>query len=173
MSTGKNYHLRDVLDGASLSQVLKQLLREASWSQVKQLIANRHIHVNGNLCVDEGRRLKTGDVVKVFDQPLAKPVSAQDVIIRYRDEHLVVVEKPAGVNSLRHAEERNWPAHRKAQQPSLDELVNAALAGNRPPVERAKTPPQFRKGPPPKRRGADPGRSRFDPYIASIATRRV
>jgi 23S rRNA pseudouridine1911/1915/1917 synthase len=129
VSDGRNYHIRDSLDGASLAQALKQLVSGSSWSQAKQLVAKRHVHVNGNLCIDEGRRLKTGDVVKIFDAPRARPLEASDVVIRYRDEHLVVVEKPAGVNSLRHAEERDWPAHRRAMQPSLDELVNASLFG--------------------------------------------
>jgi 23S rRNA pseudouridine1911/1915/1917 synthase len=134
VSDGRNYHIRDTLDGASLAQALKQLVRDLSWTQAKHLIGKRHVHVNGNLCIDEGRRLKTGDVVRIFDESRAKPFEPRDIVIRYRDEHLVVVEKPAGVNSLRHAEERDWPAHRRAMQPSLDELVNGALfAGSAKP----------------------------------------
>jgi ribosome-associated protein YbcJ (S4-like RNA binding protein) len=81
---GRNFHIRYVLDGASLAQALKQLLvrKDASWSHVKQLVARRHVHVNGNLCTDEGRRLRVGDVVKVFEKPLARPIEAGDVVVR-------------------------------------------------------------------------------------------
>jgi 23S rRNA pseudouridine1911/1915/1917 synthase len=50
------------------------------------------------------------------------------VKIRYADQHLVIIEKPAGITTLRHAEERNWSADRKRRQPTLDELVPRALA---------------------------------------------
>src|SRR6185295_2064889 len=80
------------------------------------------------LCLDEGRRLTEKDVVKVWEQPLARPVTASDVRIVFVDEHLVVVDKPAGMTTLRHAEERHWPARRKQLQPTLDEALPLVLA---------------------------------------------
>ena len=124
----KNYHVTPDLAGKSLSQALKRLLAEKSWNEVKRLIAGRHVQVNGNLCLDETRKLTTKDVVKVWEHPLAKPADERDVKIVYLDEHLVVVEKPAGVTTLRHAEERSWPARRKQLQPTLDELLPRVLA---------------------------------------------
>jgi 23S rRNA pseudouridine1911/1915/1917 synthase len=139
-----SFHIRDVLDAASLAQAMKQLLRERSWNEVKKLIAHRHVQVNGNLCTDEGRRLKTGDVLKVFEEPLPKPASAADLFVHHCDSHLLIVDKPAGVNSLRHAEERSWPARRKALQPSLDELLNEWLAKHAQPRRSAKVRPVHR-----------------------------
>lgn len=124
----KNYHVAAELAGKPLSQALKRLLTGKSWNEVKRLIASRHVQINGNLCLDETRKLTTKDVVKVWEHPLAKPADARDVRIVYVDEHLVVVEKPAGVTTLRHAEERNWPARRKQLQPTLDELLPQVLA---------------------------------------------
>ena len=40
-----------------------------SWSAVRRLVENRHVEINGNLCTDQGRRLKAGDVVKVWVEP--------------------------------------------------------------------------------------------------------
>ncbi len=128
MNFERTFHIREPLDGASLSQALIQLLKDKSWSEIKRLLANRHIQVHGNLCCDEGRRLKLGDVVKVFAQPLLKPPEASDLQILFRDEHMLIVEKPAGVTSLRHAEEREISDRRKQTQPTLDELLNARLA---------------------------------------------
>ena len=126
----KNYHITAELAGKSLSQALKRLLDGKSWNEVKRLIASRHVQVNGNLCLDETRKLTTKDVVKVWEHPLAKPADERDVRIVYVDEHLVVVEKPAGVTTLRHAEERSWPARRKQLQPTLDELLPRVLANH-------------------------------------------
>src|SRR6185436_1329411 len=134
----RNYHVRGELVGSTLSGALKKLLAGESWGKVKSLISGRHVQVNGNLCLDEGRRLTEKDVVKVWKQPLARPVTASDVRIVFVDEHLVVVDKPAGMTTLRHAEERHWPARRKQLQPTLDEALPLVLAkklGIRPPAK--------------------------------------
>jgi 23S rRNA pseudouridine1911/1915/1917 synthase len=85
------------------------------------------VQINGNLCVDEGRRLCEGDVVKVWDEPRDAPPSEDEVKILYQDAHLIVVEKPAGITTERHAEERQWPARRKQRQPTIDEIVARIL----------------------------------------------
>lgn len=121
----RNYHIDDRHHGASLSQTLKQLLPGKSWSDVKRLIANRHVQIHGNLCLDEGRRLKSGDVVKVWDEPLGKLPEATDIPIVFRDEHLVIVEKPAGITTQREAREKG---SRDQKQATLDELLNIALS---------------------------------------------
>ena len=124
----RNFHVGDESRSQTLSTALRRFLPDKSWNQVKKLIGGRQVQVNGNLCLDENRKVKAGDVVKVWDHPLAKPADERDVRIRYVDAHLVVIEKPAGVTTLRHAEERHWPARRKQLQPTLDELLPLALA---------------------------------------------
>jgi 23S rRNA pseudouridine1911/1915/1917 synthase len=124
----QTYHLAAEHNGLSLPQALKRLLPEPSWSQIRKLIAGRQVQLNGNLCLDEGRRVQAGDVLKLWDHPLAKPADASDVKIVYLDEHLVVVQKPAGVTTLRHREETDLRERRKQLQPTLDELVVEVLA---------------------------------------------
>ncbi len=124
----RNFHLTAEHDGLALGQALKRLLPEQSWSQVRKLIGCRQVQVNGNLCLDEARPVKSGDVLKLWDHPLAKPADATDVKIVYLDEHLVVVNKPAGVTTLRHREETDLPLRRKQLQPTLDELLVQVLA---------------------------------------------
>jgi len=114
--------------GQTLTAVLRQLRPGESWSQVRRLVRNRHVQVNGNLCLDEGRKLKAGDVIKVWREPLLPLPRAEDLLIRYQDKHLVVVEKPAGVTTLRHAEERNLSRRRRQAQPTLDEMLGQFLA---------------------------------------------
>ena len=134
----RTFHLPAEHDGLSLPQALKQLLADQSWSQIRKLIGGRQVQVNGNLCLDEGRRVKASDVIKLWDHPLAKPAGEADVRITYCDEHLVVVQKPAGMTTLRHSAETDLPQRRKQLQPTLDELLPKALAkhlGIRLPVK--------------------------------------
>lgn len=144
-AAARTFHIRAVLDGQSLASALKRLLPQRSWSEVKRLVASRHVQVNGNLSVDEGRRLKAGDVVKVLEHPKAPPPTEQDVRVRYVDEHLVVVEKPAGVTTLRHVDERDWPRRRKDRMPTLEEMLRRIVG------RRLASAAPARRSAPPKR----------------------
>src|SRR5687767_976688 len=122
------FHLAANVASQPLAAALKRLMPDRSWSQVRKLIAARRVEVNGNLCLDEGRSVKGGDLVKVWEQARAAPVREEDVRLAYVDKHLVVVQKPAGVTTLRHREEGDLPQRRKQLQPTLDELVPRLLA---------------------------------------------
>ena len=123
----KNYHVAREHTGLALVAALRKFLPGEPWSAVRRLVDNRHVQINGNLCVDEGRRLCEGDVVKVWDEPRDAPPAEEDIKIIFQDAHLIVVEKPAGITTERHAEERHWPAQRKQRQPTIDEIVARIL----------------------------------------------
>lgn len=119
------------VDEATAKQTLVAALHTwlaVSWGQARRLIDTRHIHMNGNLCVDAGRRLSAGEVVHVFPHSLAPVPKEIDVKIRFIDEHVVVVEKPSGMTTLRHPEEKFWPSVRRQQQPTLEECLNRIIA---------------------------------------------
>src|SRR5262249_44028988 len=61
-------------------------------------------------------------------RPAPKPHQHDAVNIRYLDEHVVVVEKPSGVATVRHPAERAWPAQRKALHPTLEDLLPPLIA---------------------------------------------
>jgi 23S rRNA pseudouridine1911/1915/1917 synthase len=44
------------------------------------------------------------------------------------DTHIVVIEKPSGVSTVRHPLERDWPAMRKSLSPTLEEIVPKLIA---------------------------------------------
>jgi len=140
------FHVSDEQAQQTLVTLLRQWLPGESWSQVRKLLTGRLIQVNGNLCLDEGRRLKAKDVVRIMEHSQATPPKDDDVKIHYIDLHIVIVEKPAGMTTLRHAEERDWPNRRKQVQPTLDEVLPKVIAkfdktrqpkGKRPPRVRA------------------------------------
>jgi 23S rRNA pseudouridine1911/1915/1917 synthase len=109
--------------GRTLAAVLRQRLPNLSWSQVRRLIETRRAQVNGELCLDPARRLKEGETVELLARPAAKPRQQEALVLRHLDEHLVVVEKPAGIPTVRHPAERHWTERRKALSPTLEDLV--------------------------------------------------
>ncbi|HAC91334.1 MAG TPA: RluA family pseudouridine synthase [Planctomycetaceae bacterium] len=137
------YHLAAELAGHTLASALKELASSTtSWGTVKDWIARRCVEVNGNLCLDPARRLGQGDVIKVWRQPRPKPIETNDIRIAYLDQHLLVVEKPAGVTSVRHVGERDISVKRRQLQPTLEELLPPVLAK----VQHLRWPPLPPKG---------------------------
>jgi 23S rRNA pseudouridine1911/1915/1917 synthase len=130
----RTFHVSADHEGQSLAASLREFLPDRSWSQIKRLVDQRHVQVNGNLCVEQGRRVKAGEVVRVSAVPLPTPVAAKDVRLVHVDDQVVVIDKPPGVTTLRHTAEQEWDDRRKQRQPTLDELVDELLAGRqRPP----------------------------------------
>ena len=136
------YHIGPAQNGLALAAALKAIVKDCSWGQAKKWLLNRHVQVNGNLCLDAARRVKEKDVVKVWQQPLAKPIDSSDLRLAYWDEYLLVVEKPAGVTSVRHFEERKISTKRRQLQPTLEELLPPVLAK----VQHLRWPPLPPKG---------------------------
>jgi 23S rRNA pseudouridine1911/1915/1917 synthase len=114
--------------GQTLAAWFRSWNPEQSWSQVRRLIHSRQVKIGGELCLDPARRLKEGEIVEILPRPLAKPQTGERIHLRYLDEHIVVVEKPTGINTVRHPSERDWPAKRKALSPALDDLVPKLIA---------------------------------------------
>ncbi len=122
------YHVEGPHQGNTLAALLRLWRPGQSWSEVRKLIRGRQVLVNGNLCVDDARRLQQGEVVCVQSRPAAPLPTEDDVKVRFWDADVVIVEKPAGMTTLRHSEERNWSVRRKQFQPTLDEILPRVLA---------------------------------------------
>ncbi len=114
--------------GHTLAAVVRAQLRDLSWNQVKRLIEGRRAQVNSELCMDPARRLRQGETVEVFAKPAPRPRQAEAVTLRHVDEHVVVVEKPSGLNTVRHPLERDWKEQRRELTPTLEDIVTQLLA---------------------------------------------
>ena len=104
--------------GQRLDLFLAQRAQGLSRSRVKRLILEGHALVNSEMA-GPGRRLKAGDRVSLSVPPPAAVALAQEPIplrVVYQDEHLLVVDKPAGL-----------AVHPAPGHPS-GTLVNALLA---------------------------------------------
>lgn len=121
--------------GQTLAAVLRWHAPGQSWSYVKRLIDARQVLLNGEVCRDPARRVKEGDRVEVLTRPAAAPPNAPKIVLRHLDEHVVVAEKPAGMNTVRHPAELGWTKQRKLLTPTLQDLLPAAVNArlHRPP----------------------------------------
>jgi 23S rRNA pseudouridine1911/1915/1917 synthase len=114
--------------GTTLAGLLRSYLPDHSWSKVRRLIETRRVRIDGELCLDPARRLREGLLVEILDRPAPKPRQDETVKIVYLDQHLVVVEKPSGISTVRHPAERDWSAKRKDLSPTLEDIVPKLIA---------------------------------------------
>lgn len=160
MAAARTFHIRPVLNGQPLGAALRRLLPQQAPPELKRLVRQRQVQLNGNVALDEQKRLKTGDVVKVFEHPQAAPATEQDVRVRYLDEHLVVIEKPAGVTTLRQGDERTAPGRRRDRMATLEEMLQRVVARKaqtaQAPSARAPQRPRGAKHPLARRAGNAP-----------------
>jgi len=119
------------LAGQTALAILRRMLPGQSWSACRKCLESRRVTVNGVLCVNEARRLQTGDEVRISSAPQQVTSVLNELALLFVDEHIVVVEKPAGIVTFRRPDEQNWPQERKRLQPTLDELVLDRLSQQR------------------------------------------
>src|SRR5262249_34533063 len=98
-------------EGRTLAEVLRARLGLPS-SQVRRVIESGLVVVKGTACRDLRRVLRAGQKLHVLSIEEQRPRRSQEdrakgavPIIRYADPHVVVVEKPAGLTTMRHAHE--------------------------------------------------------------------
>ncbi len=109
--------------GKTVAAALKSLSGEYSWTQIKDFIRRRQIALNDVPCLDEARRVVADDRIELREQPFPGVPSDDAVKVYHLDDDFIVVEKPAGMVSLRHVAELDWPAARRREQSTLDEVV--------------------------------------------------
>lgn len=107
----------------TLAAFLKGRL-QLSWSKVRALIQARRVRVNGVTAADDTLRLRIGATIELIAEGSRSPATKRESKpnpkrterkeanysgplpeIVYLDESILVVEKPAGLTTMRHAEE--------------------------------------------------------------------
>src|SRR5262245_57408734 len=82
-----------------------------SRAAVMELLQTRKVRVAGSLCSNPDWRLRAGQrvVVQTRDREReGKPAAKRDgpaPVIRFLDDDLIVVDKPSGLTTMRHADE--------------------------------------------------------------------
>lgn len=127
-------------DGQTLAALVRVWLPGQSWTQVRRAVETRRVLIGGDLCLDPARRLHAGEVVELRAKPGPVPQQPEQVVVRHLDEHLVVVEKPAGMNTVRHPAERDWQEHRKELSPTLEDVVPKLIRRKEGRIEKGPLP---------------------------------
>ncbi len=95
---------------ARLDRTLAMVLPEFSRSYLQQLIANGSVTQNGILATKSSGKVKAGDKIGITLTPTEQSQSFRpepiDLPILYEDEHLCVIDKPAGL--VVHPAPGNW-----------------------------------------------------------------
>jgi 23S rRNA pseudouridine1911/1915/1917 synthase len=131
-------------DGKTVAACLRLFLPGQTWTQVRKLIDSRRVKLNGEIWLDDARRLKEGDTVELLAHADKAPAALIDQIpLRHVDEHIVVVEKPTGISTVRHPLERDWLEERRLLVLTLDDLVMRQL-GMRLPRKKHDPRPRLR-----------------------------
>ena len=84
-------------DGQTLAAFMRASLPALSWSEARRHIQARRVRVNDVVCIDDSRRLRTSDRVDLLTQSTKPLPSASDIKIVHEDEHLIVIDNPAGL----------------------------------------------------------------------------
>ena len=83
-----------------------------SWNDARRRVKDGHVSIDGKPCRDSTQRLQRGQSIAVsVETPDSKTQNPKprrgksEIVIRFADEYVVVVEKPAGLTTMRHAHE--------------------------------------------------------------------
>jgi 23S rRNA pseudouridine1911/1915/1917 synthase len=117
------------LDGRPLDGVLRTLA-DLSWGDARRFIERGKISIGGEVVTETDRRLHQGDEIELRpNAPRVRSTASLDrSALVYVDPHLVVVNKPAGINTV---------PYESGERGTLDQLVAALL-----PRARGKGPPE-------------------------------
>lgn len=105
--------------------------------QANDLVRGGRVQIDGNICSDPTYVLRAGEVVKVLEHAASPAARQEDVRLVYADDHVVVIEKPPGVTSMR---EGSGERKRPGKQATLDQMVGRLLAKGRKDRRRSVPP---------------------------------
>ena len=96
--------------GQRLDKVLVTLAPEFSRSHLQQLVAKGHVQVDGVVGCTVSRRIKAGQELRLVLVPTEESQAfrpqAMALVVLFEDEHLLVLDKPAGL--VVHPAPGNW-----------------------------------------------------------------
>jgi 23S rRNA pseudouridine1911/1915/1917 synthase len=114
----------EVTGQTTLMPFLISSLKNKSRDSIKSLLRNRQVLVNGEPVTQFNHELKTGDSITISATRHTGGLMARNMRLVYEDEHLVVIDKNAGLLSMASDNEKYLTAYNilstfvKSQNPS-------------------------------------------------------
>lgn len=131
--------------GQPLVAIMRAQLR-LSQADALRCVRERGVRLAGNACTDPNQRVRSGQRVHVIFNPkpaaaakkprpvkrpqsTALPPAAKGIAIRHVDEHILVLDKPSGLTTVRHSGEATAFGERAKRflPPTLADLLPAVL----------------------------------------------
>ena len=106
----RSFALPAAQHGARLDRALADLVPEFSRNYLSQLVADGAVRLNGATATKPAHKVRAGDqlVIELRPTPMSQAFvpQAMDLNVLYEDEHLAVIDKPAGL--VVHPAPGNW-----------------------------------------------------------------
>ena len=109
----------------TLAAFLRTFDPAMTWSQARGHVYGRRVKVNGTLCLDDSRRLRTGDSVALLGNSAPPPPGLGSVKVVREDAAFLVIEKPSGMECERRHEQIRWSEQKRLSQPTVIESLEA------------------------------------------------
>lgn len=114
----------EITGQTTLLPFLISSLKNKSRDNIKSLLRNRQVNVNGEPVTQFNHELKPGDTVSISAVRHTDGLMARNMRLVYEDEHLIVIDKNAGILSMASDNEKYLTAYNilstyvKSQKPS-------------------------------------------------------
>lgn len=113
--------------GSTVAAALRAWEEGLSWKAVRDQIARRLVILDGVTCQEEARRLRLGEVVEVLERPRPVAPGAAAICVRFLDEFIAIVEKPAGMLTEQPVAKVADRKKSLGNAPSLEQLLPKVL----------------------------------------------
>jgi len=133
-TAGKKKHKKegDISESPTLAAIVRERVPGMTWKQAKAFVVGGHVFINGQVLKDPAARPAENRRIEFVENPagyIAPGDPRRAVRVNYLDEHIVVVEKPAGLTTVRHAKEKQeYGDKAKYLPPALVQLLPRLVA---------------------------------------------
>ena len=127
MANGRSLFVDRNQAGRTLLEVLQAGFRMPRKAALDAL-TRKQVRICGGVCANGQRRVQAGQHIQLTER-VERPVRS-DIVVRFADDHVLVVEKPAGLTTVRHADETAALGKRASKflPPTLVDRLPAVLA---------------------------------------------
>lgn len=86
--------------GMTLAALVRAVEPDWSWNRCREVIAAGRVSVAGEVVLDQARRFPAGTEVIIAAHGRRPPPALPSIQVYFHDAHLIVVEKPSGIESV-------------------------------------------------------------------------
>jgi 23S rRNA pseudouridine1911/1915/1917 synthase len=93
---------RPIADSSAvtIAAILRAQRPELSWNRCREFIASGRVSIAGEIIYDASRRFSADTPIQISDRGKRQAIPLPDLKVYFYDAHLVVVEKPSGMETV-------------------------------------------------------------------------